>query len=332
MSFSHPTPYDDLIYLTEGGFETELLYLHGIDLPCFAALAILSDPAERAIFRGIYERVCDVAAAEKTGLLLGWIGYRASLDWGAKLGLSQDGLKEATLVGIDFLKELRKSYIGQVPDFRINEGLGPRGDAYSTGGAITEAEAEDYHSVQIETVKGKVDLVWAATQKNIPEVIGMARAAKALGQPLAVSWSLNSESRRNSGPTLEEAVTQVDAAVPGGVAWHSINCSHPLEFEPALAPGTWLERLRCIRPNAAAMDKIALCKLGHIEDGDPVELGRQMGGVAERFPWMDIWGGCCGTDHRHLAEIARNVKAVRKAAFERSPDLEEAAAAGNATG
>ena len=94
----------------------------------------------------------------------------------------------------------------------------------------------------------------------------------------------------------------------------------------ALAPGTWLERLRCIRPNAAAMDKIALCKLGHIEDGNPVELGRQMGGVAERFPWMDIWGGCCGTDHRHLAEIARNVKAVRKAASESSSDMEKASA------
>ncbi|MEM8728503.1 MAG: homocysteine S-methyltransferase family protein [Pseudomonadota bacterium] len=260
------------------------------------------------------------------------MGYRASPDWGAKLGLSQDGLKEATLAGIDFLEELRKSYAGQVPDFRINEGLGPRGDAYGTGGAISEGEAEAYHAVQIETVKGKVDLVWAATQNNIPEVIGMARAAKALGQPLAVSWSLNGESRLNSGPTLEEAVTQVDTAVPGGVVWHSTNCSHPLEFESALTPGAWLERLRCIRPNAAAMDKIALCKLGHLEDGDPMELGRQMGRVADQFPWMDIWGGCCGTDHRHLAEIARNVKAVRTAVSEGSPDLEYASAGGNPTG
>ncbi|MEM8728502.1 MAG: hypothetical protein AAGF79_01185 [Pseudomonadota bacterium] len=71
MSFSHPTPHDDLIYLTEGGFETELLYLHGIDLPCFAAFAILSEPWKRAVFKSIYERVCDVAAAENTGLLLG---------------------------------------------------------------------------------------------------------------------------------------------------------------------------------------------------------------------------------------------------------------------
>jgi len=144
----------------------------------------------------------------------------------------------------------------------------------------------------------------------------MARAAQALGQELAVAWSLDSASRLSSGPTLQEAVETVDAAVPGAVSWHSLNCSHPLEFEPALTPGAWLDRLRCIRPNAAAMDKISLCKLGHIEDGDPVELGRQMGEVARRFPRMDIWGGCCGSDHRHLAEIIRNVKAVREGATE----------------
>lgn len=314
MTFIHPLQRNDLIYLTEGGFETELMYLHGIDLPCFAAFAILNDRAKRAVFKSLYERVCDVAAAEGTGVLLGWIGYRASPDWGAKLGLSREGLREATLAAIALLEELREAYQGQIQDFRINEGIGPRGDAYGTGGAITEAEAEDYHAVQLETVRGRVDVAWAATQNNVPEVIGMARAAKALEVPFAVSWSLNSEGRLNSGTTVEQAIDRVDAAAPSGVAWHAINCSHPDEFEQALTPGPWLERLRCIRPNAVALDKIALCKLGHLEDGDPVELGRQIADIARRFPTMDIFGGCCGTDHRHLASIIRAVKAVRSEA------------------
>jgi methionine synthase I (cobalamin-dependent) len=59
------------------------------------------------------------------------------------------------------------------------------------------------------------------------------------------------------------------------------------------------------------MDKISLCKLGHLEDGDPAELGRQMGALAKRHPHLDVWGGCCGTWETHLDEIARNVKAVR---------------------
>ncbi len=87
-----------------------------------------------------------------------------------------------------------------------------------------------------------------------------------------------------------------------------------MEFEPALDGGDWQNRIRMIRPNAAAMDKIALCKLGHIEDGDPVELGQQMGEVGRRFPEMDIFGGCCGTDERHLREIARNATMNRASA------------------
>jgi homocysteine S-methyltransferase len=327
MSFSLPPQSDDLIYLTEGGFETELMYLHGFELPCFAAFHLLDSTKGYQAVRDLYARVCDVAAAESTGLLLGWLNYRASPDWGAKLGLSPEALRAATLRSIAMLADLRKSYAGQVPHFAISDAIGPRGDAYGTGGAITEAEAEDYHSVQLETLKhSDVDVIWAATQNNVPEVIGMARAARALGLEIAVAWSLNAESRLSSGPTLAEAITRTDAAVPGVVAWHSLTCSHPLEFTPALTPGPWTDRLRCIRPNAAAMDKIALCKLGHLEDGDPVELGRQMGDVARRYPAMDIWGGCCGTDHRHLSEIVRNVQAVR-AGRERLPSRRPASGA-----
>lgn len=313
MPFSNPPVRDDVIYLTEGGFETELMFLHGFELPCFAAFTLLDHNKGRAALDALYRRVCDVAAAEGIGVLLGWLNYRASPDWGNKLGLSPAGLREVTLRSIDFLADLRKTYASDIPDFLISDAIGPRGDAYGTGGTITETEAEDYHAVQLETLKGsEVDVIWAATQNNVPEVIGMARAAKSLGQQLAVSWSLNSESRLNSGPTVADAVRSVDRAVPDGVAWHSLNCSHPLEFEPALEPGDWTDRLRCIRPNAVAMDKIALCKLGHLEDGDPVELGIQMADIARRFPQMDVWGGCCGTDHRHLTEIARSVKRVRE--------------------
>lgn len=312
MNFTDPQGRDGALYLTEGGFETELMYLHGFELPCFAAFTLLDTKEGTAAMRALYSRVCDVAADEGVGVLLGWINYRASPDWGQKLGLSAAGLQDATLRSIDFLLELKKSYAGQIHDFRINDGIGPRGDAYGTGGQITEEQAEDYHSVQMTTLQqSAVDLIWAATQNNVPEVIGMARAARALGIQIAVSWSLNSEARLNSSPTVEQAVREVDQAVPGVVAWHSINCSHPNEFQPALTDGPWTDRLRCIRPNAAAMDKIALCKLGHLEDGDPVELGKQMGDVARRFPQMDVWGGCCGTDHRHLREIIRSVKAVR---------------------
>jgi len=139
-------------------------------------------------------------------------------------------------------------------------------------------------------------------------------AATKIGIPIGISLTLNTESRLSSGPTLREAIETIDEKTEGAAAWFGTNCSHPLEFEPAISDeGSWRERLRLIRPNAAKMEKLSLCKLGHLEDGDPVELGAQMGDVASRFPALDIIGGCCGTDERHLHEIAKKVNAVRRA-------------------
>ena len=120
-----------------------------------------------------------------------------------------------------------------------------------------------------------VDLVWAATINNIPEAVGISRAAARVGLPVNMSFTLDSTHRLKSGPSLKEAVEATDAEA--GAARpdaYGINCSHPVEFEPALEPGTWAQRLRLLRPNAAKMDKVSLCKLGHIEEGDPEELGR----------------------------------------------------------
>ncbi len=59
---------------------------------------------------------------------------------------------------------------------------------------------------------------------------------------------------------------------------------------------------------SAVMDKISLCKIGHLETGDPVELGTQVGSLTQRFPHMDIFGGCCVTWDTHLDQIARNLR------------------------
>jgi len=307
-------PYrDGRIYLTEGGTETELLFKWGFALPEFAMFPLLDDPEARRVMDEMFRRHLDVAAACGTGMVLAGLDYRASPDWGAKLGYSPEELAEMQCRSIRFLAELRDAYADTVSDVYIAGILGPRGDAYGTGGTITEAEAEDYHAVQLETLKGsEADLAITLTFNNVPEAVGTVRAATAAGLPLGVNLTLTTEGRLRSGPTLRDAIETIDARTGGAAAWFGTNCSHPVEFEPAFADsGPWIERIRYVRPNAARMDKIALCKLGHLEDGDPVELGGQMRDLVERFPWIDILGGCCGTDERHLREIARNCRTVR---------------------
>jgi S-methylmethionine-dependent homocysteine/selenocysteine methylase len=308
-----PSQKEGRIYLTEGGSETEVMYKYGFELPEFAMFPLLDNPDAVATMRQMYRSYLDVVAKHGMCALIGGLDYRASPDWGELLGYSSEGLSEANLACINFLNELATEYKSDIPEILIQGLIGPRGDAYEQNKTITENEAEDYHSVQLQTLKkANVDLALAATFNNIPESIGIARAAEKIGVPLGISLSLDSSSKLNSGPRLAEAITRIDAETEQSPAFYSINCSHPLEYEPALEPGDWINRVRGVRPNAAKMEKIELCSLGHLEDGDPVELGEQLGDLARRYPHMDIWGGCCGTWDVHLDEIAKNVLAAHE--------------------
>lgn len=239
---------------------------------------------------------------------MGGLDYRASPDWGELLGYSPAGLAEVNIQSIEFLREIAREYTSEIPDILIQGLIGPRGDAYERNETITENEAEDYHSSQLETLKKEnVDLALAITFNNIPESIGVARAVAKIGVLLGISLALDGTSKLNSGPSLAEAITKIDKETDQSAAFYSINCSHPLEYEPAIEKGEWINRIRGVRPNASKMEKIALCKIGHLEAGDPVELGKLCGDLARHYPHMDVWGGCCGTWDNHLDEIAKNL-------------------------
>jgi S-methylmethionine-dependent homocysteine/selenocysteine methylase len=292
------------IFTTEGGTETEIMFKWGFDLPQFAMYPLLDDPEAVAVLDGMYRRYLSVAARHGLSVLLGGLDYRASPDWGSLLGYSAEGLADMEHRSIGFLRDMAARHGAGVPRILIGGLIGPRGDAYELNRTITAAEAEDYHAVQLATLKAaEVDFACAMTFNNPEEAIGVTRAAQAAGVPLILSLSTDGSGRLASGPSLGEAITRIDAETGGG----------PEEFAHALEDADWVKRLRGFRPNAAKMEKIALCKLGHLEEGDPPELGRQMGAIARRFPHMDIWGGCCGTGEVHLDEIARNVRAVRTA-------------------
>lgn len=304
-----PPHENDRLYLCEGGVETEFMYKDGFELPEFAMFPLLDDPTAVEAMKGIWRRYLSVAADIGYCAIMNGLDYRASPDWGELLGYSPEGLATMQHRCIDFLRDIAAEFEPHIEQIYISGIIGPRGDAYSLNKEITESEAEEYHSVQLSTLKeAGVDMAWAMTFNNVPEAVGVAHAAKSIGVPLGMGLTLDNTCKLKSGPTLGEAMVEIDALTENSPEFYACNCSHPLEFEPALDGGEWTKRLRSIRPNASAMEKMALCKLGHLEDGDPIELGRQMADIARRFPHMDIFGGCCGTDERHLREIATQVR------------------------
>ena len=309
MTIRNPIPpySSDAIFLTEGGTETEVIYRHGFELPEFAMFPLLENPKAVSVMRRMYSEHLAVAAEFGLSFMLTGLDYRASPDWGSKLGYSPRALADANIAAIEFIRDIAKGYKDQIPNLLIGGILGPRGDAYALNQEITAESAEDYHAIQLQTLKSaNVDFACAMTFNNVAESVGAARAAAKIGVPLSISLTLDSTCRLKSGPSLGEAIVAIDDQTGDDAPdFYMVNCSHPLEYEPALENEGWIKRLRGVRPNASKMEKIALCKLGHIEDGDPIELGSQIRSLTDRYPHMNIFGGCCGTGQVHLREIAK---------------------------
>lgn len=312
-SRTFPAPVPGRLFLTEGGTETEIMYKWGHKLPEFAMYPLMDDPSAMTDLRRIYCEYLDVAAGHGFCALMGGLDYRASPDWAAKLGYSESRLIEAELANVEYLRGLASEYSKDIDLILVDGYVGPRGDAYAAGMAMTLAEAEDYHSVQLTTLRQSgVDLAWAFAMKSEVEALGVVLAAGALGLPVAVSFIVGSDGRlMGSGSSVSDAVAFVDAGSEGRSEFFAVNCSHPLELAPVLSPDGWTERLRAIRPNASKKDKIELCQIGYLEEGDPVELGELTGELARTFWHVDIWGGCCGTTATHLGRIANGVAAAR---------------------
>ena len=184
--------------------------------------------------------------------------------------------------------------------------LGPRGDGYDPGRIMGLDEAEAYHSHQAGVLAAAgADMLSAITMTNVPEAIGIARAAEALGVPVAISFTVETDGRLPTGEDLGEAIMRVDAATNGYPAYYMINCAHPAHFAEALTEGgPGIERIRGIRANASRCSHAELDAMTELDSGDPVELAGLYRDLCDRFPRITVLGGCCGTDARHLAAIA----------------------------
>lgn len=299
---------------TGHGFETWMQYVDGFELRHFCGFELLNDPRGVACLTDYHRKLVEAGVANGFGVINEGLHYRASRDWGELIGYSREGLAELNIRGVEFYREIARSHDSPATPMLIAGAIGPRGDAYETGRVPEANEAEDYHADQIETLKAAgADMVTATTFSSVEEAIGIARAAAAAELPIVISFFLRQGGHLSGGETLGQAIETVDAATGGAPAYYMINCTHPTEFEPALTSGGWIRRLGGFLPNAVAMETLALCKLGHLEDGDPAQLGGQMAELASRFPHINVWGGCCGTDSRHIGQITRHVAKAREA-------------------
>lgn len=294
-------------FLTDGGLETTLVFHDGIDLPCFAACELLRDPAGIARLKAYFEPYIDQARAQGAGFILESATWRAHPDIAEQLGYTRDALVELNRLAIRMLEELRAEHAGARLPMVISGNIGPRGDGYTPGRRMSADEAADYHSLQIDTFAATAaDMVSAMTLNYPEEAIGIARAAHAAGMPAAISFTVETDGRLPGGETLQAAIETVDAATGGSPAYYMINCAHPTHFRDSLAgDGGWRERIRAVRANASCRSHAELDNAEELDTGNPEELGRQYREMLGLMGHLNVLGGCCGTDHRHIGAIGR---------------------------
>lgn len=293
------------LFLTDGGIETTLIFHDGLSLPYFAAFDLFKDQKGREALDRYFRSYATIARDHGVNLILESATWRASPDWGAKLGYSPEALAGTNRAAIEQLVRIRSEFETEGTTVLISGCIGPRGDGYDPGAAMTPDDAQRYHSVQAGIFAGtEADLITAITMTNVEEAIGLTRAAEAAGMPVVISFTVETDGTLPTGQPLGEAIGAVDRATDRYPAYFMINCAHPTHFDTVLRSGAqWVARIHGIRANASAKSHAELNDSTELDAGNPAELGRQYRDLAGRHRQLNVFGGCCGTDSRHMLQV-----------------------------
>jgi len=300
-----PWPSTDTVVITDAGLETWLVFDHGIELAAFAAYPLAGTPEGRALLVEYYGYYADIARSIDAAVVLEAPTWRANPDWAATLGHDRAALADLILASVAVVDDVRSQWTSAQP-FLIGGTVGPRGDGYRIDSTMDIDTAAEYHSFQIERMaEAGVDMVTALTMGYIEEAAGITRAAEVAGLPVIVSFTLETDGRLPSGMSLAEAIAATDTATSGYATHYMINCAHPAHFDHVLdSTAPWATRIGGLRANASQLSHVELDAMVELDEGDPDDLAARYVALRSALPRLHVLGGCCGTDHRHVAAIA----------------------------
>jgi S-methylmethionine-dependent homocysteine/selenocysteine methylase len=300
-----PQLTSDRPFIADGGLETVLIFLDGIDLADFASFPLLDTERGHDALTTYYETYIGLAARHDRGVVLDTPTWRASLDWGARLGYDADRLADINRRAIALVRDVARRHPST--DVVINGAVGPRGDGYVVHTAMSVDEASRFHSLQARAfAEAGADMMSAVTMTYVEEAIGITRAAVDVGIPVAVSFTVETDGRLPAGQSLGDAIMQVDDITAAAPSYFLVNCAHPTHFHEVLAQGAgseWLGRIKGVRANASTMSHAELDIATELDRGDIVDLAawyHRLQGLID----LRVVGGCCGTDREHIDAIA----------------------------
>lgn len=303
---THPSPFTETYYLTDGGLETDLIFNHGIELRHFASFELLNTERGRQALEIYYRPYIELAAARNTGFILETPTWRANPDWGYRMGYTIDALRTLNEDAVRYMQAFASRAASPEQAVVISGNIGPRADGYTVGQRMSVEESKAYHLTQIAAfAQAKADVVSALTLNYIDEAIGMVEAARACAIPIVISFTVETDGTLSSGETLQAAIEQTDAATDDYVNHYMINCAHPQHFQTLFAEkAAWHLRIKGIRANASTKSHAELDEAETLDKGDRCDLAANYAALRKALPNLSIFGGCCGTDFTHIQQIA----------------------------
>ncbi|WP_141013886.1 homocysteine S-methyltransferase family protein [Nocardioides sambongensis] len=289
-------------HVTDGGLETDLIYLRGFDLPEFAAFPLLDTDEGRAALRDYFLPYAEIAVRAQAPLLLETPTWRANPDHAALLGYGPDDLARVNRLAVEFLRGIAEERADDLVGWDVGGTLGPRGDGYASDGPVDADAAAEYHRPQLAALAGAgAGRATVLTLTEVGEAIGVSRAAADVGLPVGIGFTVETDGRLPDGTSLATAVAAVDAEAPP--TYFLVNCAHPQHVLRGLDEGPWRDRIGGLRVNASTMSHAELDVAESLDAGDPAQLAADQEPLLTAFPAIEVLGGCCGTDARHVAAM-----------------------------
>ncbi|WP_343252342.1 homocysteine S-methyltransferase family protein [Ligaoa zhengdingensis] len=190
--------------------------------------------------------------------------------------------------------------------------MGCKGDAYTGEGALSAGEARSFHAWQAgRLARAGLDFLYAGIMPTLPEALGMAQAMGDTGLPYLISFTLRPDGRLIDGTRLCDAIEQIDAAADPRPLCYLTNCIHPDRLYEALCQpfnrtAAVKERFWGIQANGSPLSFDELDGCAELQCSEPDRWAASMLRLRDEMG-LKLFGGCCGTDARHLAAIAQRI-------------------------
>ena len=217
----------------------------------------------------------------------------------------------------DNVEFLRSVQAKQKVEMFVGGLAGCRGDAYTGFDCLPFEEARAFHAWETERfAQAGVDFIYAALMPTLDEAAGMAVAQEAFRIPYIISFTIQRNGCLIDGTSISSAISRIDEMTEHKPLCYMTNCVHPRIVAEALSQSfnrTELVKTRFLglQANTSDLPYDELDRAALLHTSSPAALADAMMEVREIQP-LRIFGGCCGTDGRHLREIAKRLSSGTK--------------------